>query len=75
MPWPTILRVRPNKSDEPLTEAERAIENAKAALRKSQKEVEAYLNDANKNKSSGRAGPKKIDTIPHARGCVSGLLV
>ncbi len=48
----------PNKSDEPLTEAERAIENAKAALRKSQKEVKAYLSDANKNKSSEEPDPK-----------------
>ena len=48
----------PNKSGEPLTEAERAVEDAKAALRKSQEEVKAYLSDANKNKSSEEPDPK-----------------
>ena len=48
----------PNKSGEPLTEAERAIENAKAALRKFQKEVKDYLSDANKKKPSEEPDPK-----------------
>jgi hypothetical protein len=48
----------PNKSGEPLTEAERAIENAKAALQKSQEEVKAYLSEANKNKASEEPDPK-----------------
>ena len=48
----------PNESGDPLTEAEKAIEDAKAALRKSQKEVKAYLNDANKKKSSEEPDPE-----------------